>query len=510
MGIKLLDCTLRDGGRGFGNTWGDDLIMRISSQLAESGIDIIEVGFLWYIADGVFRMNSTLFRSMEEIEPFLYEPASYVVYIEYALFKKGNYNIPPKNRKGIKGIRLGVSREEFDEAYPTMIEIKKKGYDLYIQGINCLDYSKEELRIYFEKMNDIEPYAAAIVDTYGAMTEDKLKEIIHMADTCLKSGIAIDFHSHNNKGLSGIFAASLAEYFYNSSRELILDCTLMGIGMGAGNLSTEHVWELLRKDGEGYRRLKKISGEIASRLTGKFRWQWDSLTARLAERWIPSLTLSHILNYYRKIGEDDRELFYFMCPISGAVEKIDETYRMLIEDNEAERLCQKENLAYLADVFKGRRIVIIGGGATVKEAGERIKDKMGKNALYMLMNGHYRRLFEGCGEIWSFCTQQKEIPGKKICMTGSADGNTEIRINLRDICVKPELIIHDAIILFLNLCLTLHERFNTKMELYIAGFDGIGVPKKQRELFSSILDEASSKIYIKFLTNSDYVRSEND
>lgn len=24
--FKLLDCTLRDGGRGFGNSWGDEVI----------------------------------------------------------------------------------------------------------------------------------------------------------------------------------------------------------------------------------------------------------------------------------------------------------------------------------------------------------------------------------------------------------------------------------------------------------------------------------------------------
>ena len=43
--IKILDCTLRDGG--YVNNWnfGKETIEAISKYLAEAGVDIIEVGF---------------------------------------------------------------------------------------------------------------------------------------------------------------------------------------------------------------------------------------------------------------------------------------------------------------------------------------------------------------------------------------------------------------------------------------------------------------------------------
>ena len=42
--IKVLDCTLRDGGRCFGNMWGDNTILDISKGLAKANIDIVELG----------------------------------------------------------------------------------------------------------------------------------------------------------------------------------------------------------------------------------------------------------------------------------------------------------------------------------------------------------------------------------------------------------------------------------------------------------------------------------
>lgn len=47
-------------------------------------------------------------------------------------------------------------------------------------------------------------------------------------------GVAIDFHGHNNKGKTLHFAELLIAMFGESQRTVILDATLGGIGMGAG------------------------------------------------------------------------------------------------------------------------------------------------------------------------------------------------------------------------------------------------------------------------------------
>ena len=45
--IKLLDCTLRDGGHINQGKFGYNVIKSIVSNLVKAGIDIIEIGFLW-------------------------------------------------------------------------------------------------------------------------------------------------------------------------------------------------------------------------------------------------------------------------------------------------------------------------------------------------------------------------------------------------------------------------------------------------------------------------------
>ena len=45
--IRLLDCTLRDGGHVIDGKFGEDTIKSIIERLVEAGVDIIEVGFLW-------------------------------------------------------------------------------------------------------------------------------------------------------------------------------------------------------------------------------------------------------------------------------------------------------------------------------------------------------------------------------------------------------------------------------------------------------------------------------
>ena len=51
--------------------------------------------------------------------------------------------------------------------------------------------------------------------------------------------ICINFHSHNNYQLSFAFAQEVIKLSGSSSRQIIIDGTLGGIGKVAGNLNTE-------------------------------------------------------------------------------------------------------------------------------------------------------------------------------------------------------------------------------------------------------------------------------
>ena len=58
--VKLLDCTLRDGG--YVNDWefGHDNIVTIFERLISAGVDILEVGFLDDRADQTFKNSNNI------------------------------------------------------------------------------------------------------------------------------------------------------------------------------------------------------------------------------------------------------------------------------------------------------------------------------------------------------------------------------------------------------------------------------------------------------------------
>ena len=45
--VRVLDCTLRDGGHVVQGNFGKNVIKAIISNLVKSKVDIIEAGFLW-------------------------------------------------------------------------------------------------------------------------------------------------------------------------------------------------------------------------------------------------------------------------------------------------------------------------------------------------------------------------------------------------------------------------------------------------------------------------------
>ena len=64
----------------------------------------------------------------------------------------------------------------------------------------------------------------------------------------LDESIIIGFHSYNNMQLSFSNATILLEQV---DREVILDCSVHGIGIGAGNLNTEIILEYLNENYQG-------------------------------------------------------------------------------------------------------------------------------------------------------------------------------------------------------------------------------------------------------------------
>ncbi len=516
--IKVLDCTLRDGGRCFGNTWGDETIKNISYGLSKAGIDIIEIGFLWYISDGICRENSTLFRSFSEIELFLCPNQNYVTYIEYEVFEKGIYEIIPKEQSSISGIRLGILKKDIENSIETMKDIIDKGYQLYVQGINIFSYSNEELLTFLKVVNDIKPYAFAIVDTFGTMEEEDLIEKFELINHNLDMNVAIALHSHNNKNKSLSLAETLIKISKN--RDIVIDGTLLGIGMGAGNLNTELITQYLNKEKNklyDIALLSKLIEKYIKKFCKKFAWGCTPISIDSAQTWRSQIEVSYITSRYKNLSVEQQRYLLAMCPINQGVtlEKIDSYCKLLLAASTA-----KSDYEKLKEWFSGKKIVLAGRGPSVLENKEKIvKFIHRQNAMTIYVNAHETDLLHVEGnEVWYFFSREdgyqffaeNNSAEHIITLAGfKKQANVkdrEFAVHVKECAADFNMVFNDAVMWILNLLCGMQNQ----SEIFITGFDGDDSNPLQVKRYKEHISLLRQNNVIQFLTNSIYEDREKE
>lgn len=245
MSIRVLDCTLRDGG--YINDWrfGRDTIAAILQKLAQAQVDIVECGFL----TGMFHdPESALFPTPASIEALLPTGQHRTMFVAMiAIGEKELHpdSLPPCRDSGIGGIRLTFHKEEIDQAVEWARQLMEKNYRVFMQPVGTAFYTDLELLHLVEKMNALRPYAFYIVDTLGSMYRSDVAHRFYLIDKNMHPAIHLGFHGHNNLQL----AFSNAQVLLNirTCRTLILDASVYGMGRGAGNLPTELICRYINK-----------------------------------------------------------------------------------------------------------------------------------------------------------------------------------------------------------------------------------------------------------------------
>lgn len=235
--IKLLDCTLRDGG--YVNDWefGRDNIVNIFERLVSAGVDIIEVGFL--DERRPFDPNRSIFPDTESANKIYGRldkgNAMVVAMIDYGTC--GIEHLQPASETCLDGIRVIFKNFKKEKAIDFCKEVKALGYKVFAQAVSITSYTDRELLDLVDLVNDLEPEALSIVDTYGLMHEDHVQHYFELMDYNLKPQIKIGYHAHNNFQLA--YSNSIELLRVPTRRTIVIDGSLHGMGKSAGNLPIE-------------------------------------------------------------------------------------------------------------------------------------------------------------------------------------------------------------------------------------------------------------------------------
>ncbi|MDR1061704.1 MAG: HAD hydrolase family protein [Clostridiales bacterium] len=367
---KILDCTLRDGGRVIDCAFPQFHIEGIIRGLAASGIDIVEMGFLR--GNTAYKGNSTFFADMGQARACIPENAmkygtEFVLFADHGAEYSGwdFGRLPPCDGKTVAGIRLGVRKHNFGEAVPVMRKIKELGYRLYIQMVETRNYAEDELLRAIDRANEIGPCAIGIVDTFGKMYLPELERYYRLVDGHLDRQIAIDFHTHNNMQLSFSFAQAIVG-LSGGKRDIVLDATLDGMGKGAGNLNTELIVDFLNSEkGYGYdfdgicdaidehiAWIKESRGwgySVPSLLSGVFSSHPNNVRYLLEKNRLKTKDIRHIL---AKVDPETRKRYDY-----GILDRAYLEYSSTVCDDGAA-------LELLKEALRGRPVLAVVFGAT--------------------------------------------------------------------------------------------------------------------------------------------------
>ncbi len=272
--IKILDCTLRDGG--YINDWnfGNSNIKKIISDLTKAGIELVECGFL---EDVEYQEDRSFFSNVLQIKELLPENRGVSEYIAMTRFGKLDINnLKEYDGTSISGIRVTFHIDEVEEALKYCKKVKDKGYKLFVQPVGTTSYTDEELLSLIKKVNLISPYAFYIVDTLGVMIKKDIHRLYYLIDNNLNKDINIGFHSHNNLQMS--FSNSQELVSSNNDRGIFLDSSVSGMGRGAGNLNTELIAQYINSN-LGYKynidSVLSIVEEYILTLKPEYKWGYS-------------------------------------------------------------------------------------------------------------------------------------------------------------------------------------------------------------------------------------------
>lgn len=245
--IKILDCTLRDGGYINNFDFGLSTMKDIIRKIGDTGIDIIECGFL---QSGQSNQNRSLFGSVADVRRVIgtkkHYGTMYVAMIQYGSISAEE--IEPFDGTSIDGIRITFHESEVKDALILGHQLMEKNYKIFMQPVGTVTFSDEAILNLINEINYMKPYAFYLVDTLGTMYVKDLRHYFYLIDHNLDKSIKLGFHTHNNLQLSFSNAQELIHM--DSSRSIILDSTILGMGRGAGNLSTELIIQYINENME--------------------------------------------------------------------------------------------------------------------------------------------------------------------------------------------------------------------------------------------------------------------
>lgn len=242
--VVVLDCTFRDGGYYTGWHFEETLVRDYLEAMAQSRVNVIEAGYLSPSAANCGRFK------VDRLDKFDFLPRSSSCRYAVMVDSKSYVDRPDwkrllreslllRSETAIDIVRIASHYSDLT-SIPSMVdEILQLGYRPVLNLMQIDSAGDEMTHKVFRTVSGIDGVEAVyLADSFGSMRPAR---VAHLVSGLRSSGVArVGFHSHDNMGMALLNSVAAMQ-----AGATWIDCTMAGMGRGAGNTATEELCALL-------------------------------------------------------------------------------------------------------------------------------------------------------------------------------------------------------------------------------------------------------------------------
>lgn len=241
--IKVLDCTIRDGGLINNHDFDFKLVRAVYKALSEAGVDYMEIGY---------KNSKRLFSPKEfgkwkfcddaDIEKVIEGIDSQTkISVMVDVDRVDIEDVLPRKESPVSMVRVASYVKDIDKAIFLVNHFADKGYET---TVNIMAISRALDNELTECLEQLEKESKAgvvyIVDSFGALYQETIEFLIKKAKSILKTK-EVGIHAHNNQQLA--FGNTIEAIIHDAN---YIDATVYGLGRAAGNCPLELVLGFLK------------------------------------------------------------------------------------------------------------------------------------------------------------------------------------------------------------------------------------------------------------------------
>ncbi|MCP4653759.1 MAG: nucleoid-structuring protein H-NS [Candidatus Omnitrophica bacterium] len=267
--IKVLDCTIRDGGLINKHDFDANFVKSVYRAIAASGVDYMEIGY----------KNSRELFSDKEYGAWKFCDDEHIKRVSdgiesdtkiSVMVDVGRVNlddVKPASESPVDMIRVASYAKGIDKAIAMVNHFVQKGYET---TINIMAVSRDQGPELDEALHQIEEESKAdiiyVVDSFGSLYQENIEDLVKRFKKIIKTK-EIGFHGHNNQQLA--FSNTIEAIIHGAN---YLDGTIYGIGRAAGNCPLELLVGFLKNPKFDIRPILDVIAKEFIPLREKIEW----------------------------------------------------------------------------------------------------------------------------------------------------------------------------------------------------------------------------------------------